>query len=168
MYVVEVSSNLTRPGPARPRWPSGFCEPHILATMRVMNMTQKMRTFLNCDLSNFLKQSTKPSEHEIYSNRENFKKLTFVRVISPNLSELEIWNKKLILPQCCPARTVSIQTNVNKIQFINILWAKKKNYKSYRSEIKTESYRHSCVGRLIDQVFVRQVLRWKLFDIVCF
>ena len=72
---------LTQTEPIRP---SGFCEPYISAIMRVLiwNKIQKMRTFLNCESSNF--QIDRPNLAS---------KLTFVSVISPKLSELETWNK---------------------------------------------------------------------------
>ena len=52
-YKVDVSDNSTRPESARP---SGFCEPYISASVRVMIFKQRppdMRTFLSCSLSNF-------------------------------------------------------------------------------------------------------------------
>ena len=93
MYILEVSDN-----PARPEsdWLSGFYKSYISATMGVIILEQKPKDahFSKLRLLKFPKQSTKPNEHEIYSNRENFqqflRKLTFVGVLSPKLSEVEI------------------------------------------------------------------------------
>ena len=50
-------------------------------------------------LIKFSKQSTEPSEHEIYPNRENFQqflnKLTFVGVIYLKLCKLKFWKSRL-------------------------------------------------------------------------
>ena len=61
--------------------------------------------FLKLYYIKFSEKSTKPSDHENYSNKENLsqflKKLTFVSVISPKLSELEIENKIKITAMLC-------------------------------------------------------------------
>ena len=58
MYIVEVSGNSTRPD--RPDF--------VSATMRVIILKQKPKDaqFSKLLLIQFLKQSTKPSENEIY------------------------------------------------------------------------------------------------------
>ena len=75
-YMVQFSGNLTRPKLSRTESarPSRFCEPYILATMIVIIFKYKPKDahFSKFRLIEFAKQSTKPSEQEIYPNRENF------------------------------------------------------------------------------------------------
>ena len=85
----EISGKSTRP--------SDFCKPYILTTMSHIFFQHKLKYahFSILWIFKFSKQSTKPSEYEIYSNRKYFKqilnKMTIVSVISPKLSKL--WSK---------------------------------------------------------------------------
>ena len=56
-----------------PAWPSGFCEPYISTTMRVIIMEHKSKDahIPMLKLIKFLNQSFKPSEHENYSDNKN-------------------------------------------------------------------------------------------------
>ena len=97
MYMVEVLGILTLPVSTQTelnqiRPPSGFYEPYISTTMRVIILKQELKDahFSKLQFIKFSKQSNKPSEHEIYPNRNNFEqflnKLTFtyetIRVIN--------------------------------------------------------------------------------------
>ena len=57
-----------------PARPSGYCEPFISATMSVIILKPKRKYvhFYKLQFINFSKYSTKPSEFDIYSNREIF------------------------------------------------------------------------------------------------
>ena len=87
MYMVEVSSNSTRPNQISPARPSSFYEPYISATMKVMIMKEKPNDthISRVKLINFFNQSIGPNDHEIYLRGKNF--------ISLKRTQLETWNK---------------------------------------------------------------------------